>query len=144
MKRGPHSVLSHCTIQSYDSAGHCPFSGVCMQSECLESLVVRIFVCLVCSLPGWACRLSQANDLNLFILVVNLPDAFRYGVSASVVSWFGSLTPQQLSHAFRGRVRLLRQLYFETENADQPHYPTQSQYTDTRPTSPSTDPTIVR
>ena len=54
----------------------------------------------------------------------------------------GCLTPQQHASASQGRICSYKFTccHTETEVEDQTFYLTQSQYTDTRPTSPSADP----
>ena len=57
-------------------------------------------------------------------------------------SFFGCLTSQQHASVSQGRICSdnFMSCHTEIEVADQTFYLTQSQYTDTRPTSPSTDP----
>ena len=59
-----------------------------------------------------------------------------------VCLFVGSLTSQQQASVFQGRICSDKFTYYHTEIevADQTFYFTQSQYTDTGPTSPSADP----
>ena len=129
------------------------------------SLCVCVCVCVcVCGLPGpvtnWACdEVTYASGLEspflsitffaflpsvvLFTLSCCLTDHLVYRVVNAYVSrTVCCLTSQQQASVFHGRICTdnLTCCYTEIEVADPTFYLTQSQYTDTGPTSPSADP----
>ena len=80
------------------------------------------------------CKKSRTAPLNAIIIIIN-----RWGL----VGWLvGCLTSQQHASVSQGRICTdnFTCCHTEIEAADQTFYLTQSQYTDTGPTSPSADP----
>ena len=84
----------------------------------------------------------KITSLMLFSGTITQPHVQESRKSKAVCLFVGCLTSQQQASVSQGRICSdnCTRCHTEIEVADQTFYLTQSQYTDTGPTSPSTDP----
>ena len=110
-----------------------------------------VWCCRVTGRTAWCCRVTgrtvwgcRVTGRTVWCCRVRRRTAWRLpGVVWSELLLFVScLTPQQQASVSQGRICSdnFTCCHTEIEVADQTFYPTQSQYTDTGPTSPSADP----
>ena len=89
------------------------------------------------------CNILQENDLEVVVLYKTMtPDLFCF---MRFVSFVGCLASQQQASVSQGRICSdnFTCCHTEVEAADPTYYLTQSQSTDTGPTSPSADPIMT-
>ena len=112
---------------------------------CVSMMLLLLFwFCLVCLL-GW---LVSTREISLFereeFLYVWISLVLLIWVCCEYCLFVGCLTSQQHASVSQGRICSdnFTCCHTEIEVADQTFYLTQSQYTDTGPTSPSTNPIV--